>query len=62
VMVSVAVLVMVAVGVMVLVKICGVPLAVGESNVPVSVILCVMVGVGVAREFGLRERAMKPAQ
>lgn len=62
VMVSVAVLVMLAVGVMVLVKICGVTLAVGESGVPVSEMVNVRLGVGVAFPSGARERAIKPTQ
>jgi len=62
VMVSVAVLVMLAVGVMVLVKICGVTLAVGESGVPVSEMVNVRLGVGVASPSGAKDKAMKPTQ
>jgi len=53
----------VAVGVMVLVTTSGVALNVGERDVPVSTgTTVVAVAVGLPRGFGLRARAMKPAQ
>lgn len=50
------------VGVMVLVTIDGVELMVGNCGVAVSVITKVIVGVGVPRVSGARERAIKPTQ
>jgi len=63
VMVAVGVMVRVSVGVMVLVTTSGVALNVGERDVPVSTgTTVVAVAVGLPRGFGLRARAMKPAQ
>ena len=50
------------VGVIVLVTIDGVELMVGNCSVAVSVIARVVVGVGVPRESGAREKAIKPTQ